>query len=391
MKGLKEILDYLENLIDLEHCRQTEKLHAEAMDFKNVDTLPLSVSYPANSGFFTADYSYAKAFEDVDAMLCRELTAIGDNIINSVNISDDYPLQIRANYGIGIIASLFGAEILVIDDNMPWVRHLDDKAFRAAITHGLPPLKGGIAAKVEDAYCRFADALKDYPKCHEAVKITQPDMQGPFDNLHLIRGSDVLYDIYDDPDMLHEALGLITETMIAYKRSTMPLLNDAAGDGKIYIHGAIYGGQVLIKEDTAFATISESSYEEFCAPYNKRIYEAFGGMGSLHFCGPSKAWHPGQVKLQNICCLNFGDPQMQDLFSVWEMLKEKRISVASFGEGQSYSFIQNCLERGLRTGATLKCTAENENEAKRILNNHYEWCEKYLSSRNAFSQKISDF
>jgi hypothetical protein len=75
---------------------------------------------------------------------------------------------------------------------------------------------------------------------------------------------------------------------------------------------------------------------------------------------------------------------MQDLFSGWEMLKERRISMAGFGEGQPYSFIKNCLERGLRTGVTLKCTAESENEAKRILDGHYEWCEKHFSSRDSF-------
>ena len=365
---MREVLEYIENRIDIEHCRQAEKRHIDAMDFKDIETLPLTIEYPANTQFHA--HPYIEAYEDADKMFGRELISISDNLVNSVSISDDFPLQIRANYGIGIIASLFGAEILVQGETMPWVLHLDDEAFRKAISHGIPSVSGGIAQKVKEAYLRFNELLQDYSKCGEAIRITQLDMQGPFDTLHLLRGQSVFYDMFDDPKMLHEALGVITETMIEYKRSIMPLVNDSAGQGKFYIHGAIYGGSVLIKDDTAFAMISEAAYEEFCAPYNNRIFEVFGGKGSLHFCGSNKKWHSRQVGKQNISCLNFGNPEMNDLFGEWGALSGK-IQVVGYGDGQPYSFIKGYLEKGLRTGVTLKCKAGSEDEAKRILEEHY--------------------
>ena len=40
---LNKLLDWLEENIDLEHVRKTEKMHLDALDYKEVDYLPLSV------------------------------------------------------------------------------------------------------------------------------------------------------------------------------------------------------------------------------------------------------------------------------------------------------------------------------------------------------------
>ena len=74
---------------------------------------------------------------------------------------------------------------------------------------------------------------------HLAIRLTQPDMQGPFCNLQLIRGDQLFYDLYDDPDMIHEALDLITDTMIACQQA-LPTLNDKAGEEAHYILFGIY-------------------------------------------------------------------------------------------------------------------------------------------------------
>ena len=37
---------------------------------------------------------------------------------------DDYPLQIRAFYGVGLMASLFGARSEIVEDQFPWVHQI---------------------------------------------------------------------------------------------------------------------------------------------------------------------------------------------------------------------------------------------------------------------------
>lgn len=364
---LESILEQIEEMISLEHAAEVECLHLNAMHYKDVSRIPLSIEYPADSKF--PRIPYTEVFHDPEKMLYNELVSVNNNIWNSVRLKDDYPLQIRPNYGVGIISSLFGAKIQVNDDTMPWVVPLEgEEAFRKAILHGVPEVRGGLAGKIQEAYQVFSEWLGPYPKCAKAIHLTQPDMQGPFDNLHLLRGEDVFYDLYDDPEMVHEALDIITETMISYQKS-LPRLNDRAGADSYYIHRAIYKGNILIKLDTETAMISESMFEEFCKPYNQRVLDALGG-GSIHFCGGGKEWPSHQMPQQNITCLNFGNPEMQDILTDWTKAREQKICFVGYGQGQKYSFLREQMERGLRTGVTFLNWADDFEEAKKALDKH---------------------
>lgn len=371
---LKNALEQIEARIDLDHAKEVEQLHLDAIHYNKVSRIPLTVEYPVDPQF--KPLPFTEVFNDPEKMLYNELASLSCGVWNSVRIQDDYPLQIRPNYGVGMISSLFGAEIKVRDDVMPWVVHLEDEdAFRDAIARGIPDLNGGLAGKMKEAYEVFAEWLRPYPKCAQAIRMTQPDMQGPFDNLHLLRGGDIFYDLYDDPDMVHEALDVITETMIGFQKA-IPQLNDRAGDA-YYIHKAIYSGAALIKLDTETAMISEEMFEEFCKPYNKRVLEAVGG-GSIHFCGGGKTWPNRQMPDAPIGSLNFGNPEMQDLISGWGHVREKKINIVGYGQGQKYDFVRNYMDQGIHTGVTFLCQADDSEEARRVVEEHREYCAKHF-------------
>lgn len=369
--NLTTILEQLEGQLDLNHAREVERLHLDAIHFRRVSRIPLSVEYPADPGF--PRLPFREVFRNPEKMLYNELVTIKNNIWNSIQIRDDFPLQIRPNYGIGLISSLFGAQIRVDDWNAPWVLHMEEeKAFRDAVSHGVPDLKGGLFERVLETYEVFTQLLQPYPKCAEAIRLTQPDMQGPFCNLQLIRGDQLFYDLYDDPDMIHEALDVITDTMISCQQA-LPTLNDKAGEEAHYILFGIYRGGFLIKLDTETATISEDMYEEFCAPYNQKLLKAAGG-GAAHFCGGGKSWPARRLPDHDIYTLNFGNPEMQDLLVDWADARTKKISAAAYGWGQPYSFLRRKMEQGLCDGVTFLTRAESREEAKQILNAHREWC-----------------
>lgn len=372
---LEAVFEKIEDALDLDHVEEVEKLHLDSMHYEKVSRIPLSVSYPADPEF--QSFTYAEAFHDPEKMLYNELVSIGCNVWNSVRIKDDYPLQIRPNYGIGVIPSLFGAEVKVKDDIMPWVVPLDgEEAFRKAISHGVPDVNGGLAGKVKEAYEIYREWLHRYPKCERAIHLTQPDMQGPFDNVDLMRGMEIFYDLYDEPEMVHEALNVVTDTMIAYQKS-LPVLNDRAGKDCFYIHFAVYGGNMVIKLDTETAMLSEEMFEEFCKPYNERILKAMGG-GSIHFCGGGKEWPARQMHHDHVTCLNFGNPEMQDLFTSWKDAREKKIPVVGYGQTQSYEFARQQMEKGIRTGVTFLSHADSLEEAQRAVEEHRMWCEKHF-------------
>ena len=71
-------------------------------------------------------------------MLYNELvrTVGGTSTYTSVRLKDDFPPHIRSNHGIGILSSLFGARCRIINDNMPWVEHMELDEIRKAVGEG---------------------------------------------------------------------------------------------------------------------------------------------------------------------------------------------------------------------------------------------------------------
>ena len=159
--------------------------------------------------------------------------------------------------------------------------------------------------------------MSGYPKCREAIRISQPDLQGPFDIAHLLIGTEIYYMLYDRSKIVHELLDVITETYISFRKYIEGLLTDSAGEDAVYVHGSIYKGKVVIKDDTAAVNLSKDMYGEFSKQYNQRIFEAFGG-GSLHHCGQERDWHFDSMNGEYLMAVNYGNPEMHDIVSVYK-------------------------------------------------------------------------
>src|SRR5512137_1869846 len=107
----RAILEWIEARLDPAHVAAVEERHVRALHWLPLDRPPVTLSAPVPEPFHI--YPYHEAFEDPARMLVNELVGPGmvwgtgsPSIINSVEIRDDFPCQIRANYGLGIVASL---------------------------------------------------------------------------------------------------------------------------------------------------------------------------------------------------------------------------------------------------------------------------------------------
>lgn len=373
MERLDRLLDFLEERLDEGHVRNTERLHLDAMGFRPVARLPLTLVWPPGD---VEPFSYSEAFDDPAKMLYNELvrTVGGTSTYASALLKDDFPPHVRSNHGIGIIASLFGARCTIINDNMPWVEHLEPSVLRKAVTRGVPDLRQALGHRVADTMAFFRETLARFPKCSRCIRITQPDLQGPFDIAHLLMGNDVFLAVVDDPGFVHELLGVITETYIAFRRRIDALLNDRAGDEAVYLHGCLFGGKVLIKDDTAISSLSEEMYREFSKAYNDRIFEAFGG-GSIHYCGPSRPWTHGAIESPRLRGVNYGNPEMQDLAAEYASWRERRIPMLLWGdalclEPKDRDFLGEIRSLGIATGMTLAMRVKSREEAQLVLERH---------------------
>jgi hypothetical protein len=373
MEKLDALLDFIEEHIDEEHVRQTEQLHLDAMGYLPVAHLPLTLVFPPDD---VEPFPYEEAFDDPEKMLYNELikTVGGTSTYTSVLLKDDFPPHIRSNHGIGILSSLFGARCRIINSNMPWVEHMELAEIKKTIARGVPDLEQALGKQVLDTHHFYLEKLKGYPKCARCVRITQPDLQGPFDIAHLLIGNDAFLGVYDYPDLLHEILAVVTDTYIAFRKKVDPLLTDRAGEGAVYLHGCLFGGKVLIKDDTAIINLSEDMYRSFSKIYNDRILEAFSG-GSIHYCGPSRSWAHGAVGSPWLRGINLGNPELQDLAQEHAYWRARKVPILLWGdslclEAKDRPFLDDIRSLGIETGMTLALRVKDQEEARRVLERH---------------------
>ena len=152
------------------------------------------------------------ALDDDDLAIYRELEGVNQRLAEG----SCHILRVRANYGVGNIASAFGPELFVMPretDTLPNVRPFGEEAMYALLDRPAPDLSCGNFPKIMRIYDRFVEIGRKYPKFGAFVRLEQPDLQGPMDNLELLWGSSVFYALYDDPDTIHALLGRITNSV----------------------------------------------------------------------------------------------------------------------------------------------------------------------------------
>ena len=375
-KNLDELLLFIEENIDLEHQKEVEKLHVKVNKFEPVPFLPLSI-LPGGGDFFQYDeasnlYPYQETFHDPEKMMYNELvkTVFTGSIYNSIQIKDYFPLQIRSNHGIGIIASMFGMETKILNNMLPFVIPNQEKdELKKIVKRGIPDFKADLGQRVYNSHQFYHEKLKKYPKCARGIKITHPDMQGPFDIAHQIIGSDIFLMLYDKRDLIHELLELITQTYIQYRKFIEDNyhLNDKADEDMIYIHGDICYGKVVIKDDTPQVSLSPMMYEEFSWQYNRKIFDEF--KGTYHCCGRIND-HIYELLDQNknVKGINYGNPENHDIKDIYNKNKGKKRAIYTWGWNQDYSFLKELLKNEeISTGITLACKVKDIEDGKRII------------------------
>lgn len=296
MENLHKLLTYLESIIDLDHYNSSIELQKKTVRFEETDRLCMRTSYPSLE---FKPYSMEETHEDMAKMMYNELLAN----ISTFEAKDSSLAMIRANYGVGTLPSAFGVKSKIVNGNMPWVEHVSKDEIKEIISKGVPDGKTGFGQKVIETYEFYRETLKKYPKCNEAIRLFHPDFQGPLDVAHLIWGADIYMDMYDEPELVHELMQLVTETYIDRMKRVKPYLNDEI-DGFNCHWSHLYPGRILLRNDSA-VNLSLDMYKEFSKKYDDMIYDVFGA-ASMHFCGRADQWIFEMAGSDNITGLNFG-------------------------------------------------------------------------------------
>lgn len=271
------------------------------------------------------------AIKDYDLMLRGQLAGVSGALNGTHNT-----LCIRANYGTGIMTSLFGAEIFIMpyeNNTLPTTRPFNDtERIRRTVGQGIPDVMNGFGKNVFEFGEFCAEIFEKYPKIKKYVNVYHPDTQGPLDICELLWGCDMFYALYDEPDLAHAMLSLITDAYIA----VMDKWYDIFPKNTVLNHhwgGLCHQGAIVLRSDSAM-NISPEIYREFSMPYDKKLLDYYGG-GVVHFCGRGDHYIDIMSELDGLYGINMSQPECNDMEKIYKNTVDKGIKILSFNHGRA--------------------------------------------------------
>lgn len=346
---LKEYLNRLNDIVDPEHVARSRERMRAAVCFEPVDRLPLAVHCPVE-GWPT--FPYRDAFEDMEKMLFNEL----NQVWVGAHVRDDRMYTIRANYGVGTIASMFGCETVLTGDNtMPWAHPLDDDTLDRVLEQGPVDIESCLGGRALETERYYLQSLAEYGNLSQCVRVFVCDTQGPFDIAHLVMGHKIYTEIYDNPERVHRLMDLTTDAYIRFTRAQKELIGE---DSDFSFHSQIFfRGAVRLCDDSGI-NLSSTFYREFSKPYNERALLALDG-GWVHYCGGGHQILPEVLDTSGATGINFGNPEKQDINQIYAQAKERKMAVLGWP-------LEEGVPEGATTGMTLGTVVADLETAKQV-------------------------
>lgn len=341
------IQEYLQDLEDRLDEQQEEKLLSAYISFAERELKtgyfePKRVAVPSKLEW--PNICFNDTFRDFDMMVYKQLRRCNDQL----STGGGELLALRPSYGIGLIPSLFGADIKYLPDaqdylpspvKLPWDRI--EQIIEEYKNGKRVEVRAALGEKCIEAGHYIQHLLAPYPKLSRFVHLYTPDTQGPCDIAEAMIGSDFYLDLYDEKEAIHAFTEVITDAFIRFvkewKKEFPCCNNDLSFD-----YGLIYKGGILIREDSA-CNISGAMYDEFFRDADAEIIKTFNG-GLIHFCGRGDHLVKSFSGIEGVTALNMSQPDMNLMDEiVYPCTVKKNIQII----GMPHFEIRRCLRHGI--------------------------------------------
>ena len=362
---LEKLLDHLSQTLDSNRQKDIEELHHRALKWQPTDRLPLVLQYPLPNDSQFQPYPHSDIFSDPAKMFFNELVhAFDTSIACHYMIDDDLPYTIRPNFGTVLIASLFGGNVEQVEDNPPWVRHFETIGeFRDAIDSDPMDFSRGLCPRVIETYQFYHEVLSNRCELKKWIYIILPDLQGPIDNIDVLRGTEIFADFYNNEEMVHLAFDRAATAQITFAQHLQQYLNDGP-DGYSHQHTFPMPGNILIRNDSAIM-LSPTMYREMVAPHDERVLSEMEG-GGIHCCGKIEHNVNEFLSVPSCKCLDLGQPELNDIDKIYAQAAERKIPIIRVRVSREELVTGNVMER-FPTGVTLMHQAESPQDAQEIM------------------------
>ncbi len=267
------------------------------------------------------------ALHDPDLMLLQQFGMVSEALARGGNAV----LGVRCNYGVSIMASQFGCTVIEMpreQGDLPTPQCLDgEAALRAAVDAGVPDLRTGQGGQVFDTAQHFLEVLDRWPVLGRWVDLYHPDGQGPMDNAELVWGSDIFLAFYDQPDLVHAVLELMTEHYITFLRAWFDLV--PPHDDNVSSHwGFMLRGRIVLRDDSLM-NLSPELYTTFIRDREGRCLTELGG-GAIHFCGRGDHFITAMSEIEHLYAINMSQPHLNDMELIYAHTVDKGIPLIGF-------------------------------------------------------------
>jgi len=363
---LRELSEYLCGNVNVDYQNSVEDLHRRSLNYETVIRLPIVFAYPTPTEKRFQPYPHSQIFDDPEKMLYNQLIEVyGTSIVHSVEVGDDLCFTARADFGCGVIASIFGAEIEVKDDNPPWVKHPQSgqSDLKRLLDVDNTDFSQGWCPRVIDTYNSYDQILSEYPELKKAISLVLPDMQGPFDTLCMLRGNDIFVDLYDDPEMLKKVLAVIAAAQVGFAKHIDNHIDDGP-EGFSHQHGVMIKGNVLVRNDSS-TLISPEIYKNCIFDADAFVLKALNG-GGIHACGVVDSHFDGFVNVEGLKCFDFGQPELNNVKQIYTVAKEKKVPLVRVNADVD-EICSGAIMKHYPTGVSLFQKVDSFEEAKRIM------------------------
>ncbi len=224
---------------------------------------------------------------------------------------------VRPNLGVVFVPGVAGLGYTVREGQMPWP--------------GTPMSREAIRA-IRDTDIEQAPLMRraeQFYAIHRAggegeIAPYMPDTQGVFDIAHMLCGTNILYNLADDPAWIHELMEIALGLYLRVSHHLKAVLGEPLGQ-MIHGHGTQQGvyfphAGARVSEDTA-TLLSPAMIREFLLHYIERAAAPFEGCFA-HYCGRHAFLHESLLRLPGVKAIDLGNSEMYDCRWIMEQCAE---------------------------------------------------------------------
>ena len=234
-----------DRLLELEQGYKQDQL--DALTWQPMTKAPISTgsgvigcSWRVEKEFQPA-YTYPEQFHDKEKMLHVQMQKANYMRYRCIGRIPGVWAEFK-----GMIPTMFGAKLELMADAASmeglWYRHCEDD-LKAIVDRGLPPLAAGLFPTIKEFTEYFRDHLPD------GFYLGIPGIGEAFSWAVDILGPRIYTEVYDRPELVHQLLDLITETMIKTDAALYKIAGYERLDETWYLGGFVPGSSWPLTAD----------------------------------------------------------------------------------------------------------------------------------------------